>query len=58
MHGQHFCTNLENILALTQALCNEYGMENIHGVDGSDVKDGNGGGDSCGEADHTSSCDT
>jgi hypothetical protein len=57
MHAQSFCTNLENILVLTRALCDAQGMESVHGVDGLEVKDQNGGTDSWG-ADCTGSCDT
>jgi hypothetical protein len=57
MHVQSFCTNLENILVLTRALCDAQGMESVHGVDGLEVKDQNGGTDSWG-ADCTGSCDT
>jgi hypothetical protein len=46
MHGQSFRTHLENVLVLTRALCDAQGMESVHGVDGSEVKDQNGGTDS------------
>ena len=45
MHAESFRTNLETILVLTQAFCNDHGTQNIHGVDGLVVKDQNGGND-------------
>jgi hypothetical protein len=58
MHTQSFRTDLENILELAEALYNAHGMESVHGVDSSEMKDNNGGSDSCGEDGYTSStCD-
>jgi hypothetical protein len=58
MYAQSLRTDLENIFTLTLALRNAHGMENIRGVDGSEVKDQNGGNDSGGAVDHTTSHDT
>jgi hypothetical protein len=57
MHSQGLRIYLENIFALTQALCDARGMERIHGVDGLEVNNQNEGNDSSGAADHTTSHD-